>query len=346
MYILTLGLNHKTAPLSVREKFAFYGEEQIVALKNLKTYPFINECLILSTCNRVEFYIATENIEGAKSALRDFLLVFKKVDITGLENSFYSYKNILSIEHLFKVVTGLDSLVLGETQVFTQVKEAYDLALKQNCTSRTLNPIFQRAFALNKRARNNFSFSEANISVGSVAVELAKEKLSFLEERKVLVIGTGEICKLILKSLYKEKIKTIYITNRTPESAKELASEFSGVAIEFKDFLSYLSRVDILISSTSAPHYILDKERGQAILSALNKPLTILDLAVPRDVDPALSKINNVFLYNIDDLKIICDEKHKKRELSFESCRDFIKCESEKLFNKLYFDSKEQLINA
>jgi glutamyl-tRNA reductase len=346
MHVQVLGLNHKTAPLSVREKFAFSREELGKALSDLKKRRFINECLILSTCNRVEFYISSENIEGAKATIKDFLFSFKNVDISGLEGSFYSYENISSIEHLFQVVTGLDSLVLGETQIFSQVKEAYEIALKQSCTLKNLNLIFQRAFALNKRARNNFSFHESCVNVGSVAVELAKEKLSFLEGKKVLVIGSGEICRLILRNLHKAKLENIYITNRTFENADCLADEFAGEAIEFKELYSYLSKVDILISSTRAPHFILNRENAEGILSALNKPLTILDLAVPRDIDPALSKINNVFLYNIDDLKIICDDNYKKRELHLESCREFIKCESEKLFNKLYSDSKEQLINA
>jgi glutamyl-tRNA reductase len=330
MQIIVFGLNHKTASLVVREKLAFYKEELPSALGHLAQLPPIEECLILSTCNRVEIYAATPDVGGALNSIREFLLKSKNIDIKTIEKNFYLCTDNDVLTHLFSVASSLDSLVLGEPQILGQLKEAYLMAQKVPTVSGYLNLAIQRSFFVAKKIRSQFSLCKGQVSIGSVAIELIKARLETLDGKKVLVIGSGEICQLILRYLSKEKIQATFIANRTYRKAQELAASFKGTAIVFGQALDYLANVDIVIASTCAPHYILKQDNATDILEKRRKPITILDLAVPRNIDPMLAAIKKVYLYNTDDLKGIANQNLQNRQKEFDLCREIIRSEVQK----------------
>ena len=345
MHILVFGANHKTASLAIRERLAFYKEELPSALECLAQFPPIEECLILSTCNRAELYVATEDSSSALNAIKEFLWGFKNIDIEKIGHKCYAYLDNIALMHLFSVASGLDSLVLGEPQILGQLKEAYLAGQKSLAVSTYLNATLQRSFFVAKKIRSNFSVGKGQVSIGSVALELIKEKLITLTDKKALVIGSGEICQLILKYLSKEKIKDVLIANRTYRKAQELAAMCKGRAIVFGEALGYLDEVDIVIASTSAPHYILKKDNALRILERRKDPITILDLAVPRNIEPALADIKKVHLYNIDDLKAIANRNLQKRQEELALCREIIRSEAEKFSLKI-FNFNPELANV
>ncbi|MDD5668894.1 MAG: glutamyl-tRNA reductase [Candidatus Omnitrophica bacterium] len=314
MKIRVLGLNHKTAPIEIREKLSFPESELSSALSSLLAYPGIMGCVILSTCNRTEIYAAAENDFSGEQSIRSFLSEFHEIDINSLQGHFYSFAGEDAVRHLFRVVSSLDSMIVGETQIFGQVKSAYFKALETKTAGKLLNIIFHEAIKVGKKVRTHTEIGKGAVSVSSAAFELGRKIFSNFEQKKVLIIGAGKIGEMMVKNLYSKGITTVIVANRTLSRAQELAGLFGGRAIGFENIFEAMNNTDIIISSTSAPHYVIKKNHVQRIMEngRLN-PLLLLDLGVPRNIDPEVALIDRVHVYNIDDLDRVRDENMKER---------------------------------
>ena len=322
MSIVVVGLSHRTSPVEIRERFAFVGTKIPETLQKLRSEGLASEAVILSTCNRVEIYISTPNepTQTIRELKRFLANVHAQPEPNGQE--LYSLHEPHSIHHLFKVACGLDSMVLGETEILGQLKQAYDFALQSGHTGARLNKAFQRAFNVAKHIRTETNIQRGSISVASVAVELAEKIFSSLEGHEVMVIGAGDTSEKTARALLSRGAKSIVVANRSYERAEELAKDFGGRAVRFDDWSREFERVDIAISSTSAPHHILDRAKLEPLMKLRrNRPLLLIDIAVPRDIDPEVNHLDNVYLYNVDDLQTIANDYLDQRK------EDIAKCE-------------------
>lgn len=325
MNIVVLGLSHRTSPVELRERFAFAEAHIPDVLKKLRSGGNVGEAVILSTCNRVEIYAATP-LEPARAVieLREFLTTVHNYR-DPLDNELYALHEPHSLHHLFKVAAGLDSMVLGETEILGQLKVAYDLALKHGHTGARLNKAFQRAFNVAKHIRTETNIQRGSISVASVAVELAEKIFSALKERHVMVIGAGDTSEKTARALLSRGAQSIIVANRSHERAQALAAELGGRAVRFDDWGKEFERIDIVISSTAAPHFILDRAKLEPLMKQRrNRPLLLIDIAVPRDIDPDVNNLENVYLYNVDDLQSIADDYLKQRRDEIVLCEAII----------------------
>ena len=332
MPILVIGLSHRTSPVTVRERFAFAEAEIPETLQRMRDDGLAEEAVILSTCNRVEIYVAT-GAEPRRSAqaVRQFLLDCHAVR-EPLTHEIYSYSEPHSVEHLFKVACGLDSMVLGETEILGQLKKAYDLALQHQHTGRRLNKAFQKAFNVAKQIRTETQIQRGSVSVGSVAVELAEKIFNSLADRQVLVIGAGDTSEKTARALLSRGATSILVSNRSHDRAVALAAELGGRAVLFDDWAGEFRNIDIVVSSTSAPHFILDRVKLEPLMKLRrNRPLLLIDIAVPRDIDPEVNFLENVYLYNIDDLQAIADDYLKQRQEEITRCEAIIRARVEAL---------------
>ena len=296
------------------------------ALQSLRDSGVADEAVILSTCNRVEIYAATQlEPPAAFAALRDFLVTCHDYR-DPLTDEIYALGEPQSVHHLFKVACGLDSMVLGETEILGQLKKAYDLALQNGHTGGRLNKAFQRAFNVAKHIRTETNIQRGSVSVGSVAVELAEKIFSRLSDRDVMIIGAGDTSEKTARALLSRGARSILVTNRSPDKAVALASELGGRAVPFEDWAGEFANIDIVISSTSAPHYILDRAKLEPLMKLRrNRPLLLIDIAVPRDIEPEVNFLENVYLYNIDDLQAIADDYLKQRQEEVARCEQIIR---------------------
>lgn len=314
MQLAVLGLNHKTAPVDIREKFSINQESVVDGLQHIDDYGAILEAVILSTCNRSEIYAVLDDGDDGKDVLKQFLF-----DLTGNEDEIdcylYYYADCDCIRHLFRVAASLDSLVIGEGQILSQVKKAYTVARKNGATSTVLNTLFHRAIAAGKRVRTETHIAYNAVSVSYAAVELAKTVFNGnLSDSSALIYGAGETAELTAKNLLGKGIKKIYIANRHIEKAKILADKFAGRAVPFDKAFVNAEGVDIVVTSTGAPHYVVNPwETQQFMARRKGRPLIFIDIAVPRDVDPDVANIKGVLLYNIDDLKAVVNDNIKRR---------------------------------
>lgn len=326
MPVVLIGLSHDTAPVALRERFAFTESEAVDALAKLRESGLASEGVILSTCNRVELYAAVARSDAATLvALGCFLAKHRRQPLPGgSELRLLSEPD--SITHLFRVACGLESMVLGETEVLGQVKKAYDLALRHHHTGPQLNKTFQRAFNVAKCVRTQTNIQRGNISVASVAVDLAERIFDALGNRPVLVIGAGDTSEKTARALLSRGAREITVTNRSPERATALAAALGGRAVPFEDWTRELRRVDIVISSTAAPNYLLNRAALVPLLKERqNRSLLLIDLAVPRNLDPALNDLDTVYLYNIDDLQAIADDSLQQRREEIGRCETLIR---------------------
>jgi glutamyl-tRNA reductase len=328
--VVVIGLSHHSAPVELRERFAFAEARIPAGLASLRESGIVGEAVILSTCNRVEIYAATP-LEPAQAfaALKQFLAQQGGIpggpDPMEIDGEIYTLAEPQSLHHLFKVASGLDSMVLGETEILGQLKTAYALAQQHKHTGAKLNKAFQRAFNVAKHIRTETNIQRGSVSVASVAVELAEKIFSALAERDVLVIGAGEMSEKVARALLSRGAKSIIVANRSHDRAQALAQEFGGRAVHFDDWAAEFEKVDIVISSTSAPHHILDRTKLEPLMkSRKNRPLLLVDIAVPRDIDPAVNFLQNVYLYNIDDLQAIADDYLKLRKEEIARCEQII----------------------
>jgi glutamyl-tRNA reductase len=323
--IVVLGLSHHSAPVETRERFAFAEARIPEALAQLRARGSVSEAVILSTCNRVEIYAAANgNSAATLTELKEFLNTFHAAS-SSLPTELYSLAEPQSIHHLFKVAAGLDSMVLGETEILGQLKQAYDLALQHKHTGPRLNKAFQRAFNVAKHIRTETNIQRGSISVASVAVELAEKIFTSLNEHEVMVIGAGDTSEKTARALLSRGARSIVVANRSFDRAAELAQELGGRATRFDDWAKEFERVDIVISSTAAPHHILDRTKLAPLMKLRrNRPLLLIDIAVPRDIDPEVNYLDNVYLYNVDDLQSIADDYLQLRREEITRCEAII----------------------
>jgi glutamyl-tRNA reductase len=326
MGIHVIGLSHRSAPVEVRERMAFPELAIPDVLARLRAQGIAEEGVILSTCNRVELYaVSSLAALEAQTELRRFLLHERGIS-ESLENELYALSDTRSVEHLFKVACGLDSMVLGETEILGQLKKAYEIALQNRHTGGRLNKAFQRAFNVAKQVRTETQIQRGSISVASVAVELAEKIFESLAHRQVMVIGAGETSEKVARALLSRGAQSVLVSNRSFERAQTLATELGGTAIHFDDWAIAFSVIDIVISSTAAPHYVLDRAKLEPLMrSRENRPLLLVDIAVPRDIDPEVQFMDDVFLYNVDDLQGIADGYLKQRHEEVDLCMNIIR---------------------
>lgn len=297
-----IGVNHKTAPVEVRERLAIPESRLPEACKKLAEYPGIEEGMILSTCNRVEILTNTKNGSGAD--LRTFLQNYFQIDSGELNKHLYEYNEQEAVRHLFRVAASLDSMVVGEPQILGQVKEAYATARAVGAVRAQLDQLVTRAFAVAKRVRTETAVGSSSVSIASVAVELAKKIFGNLHGKHVYLVGAGKMSELAARHLMAHGCASIFVANRTYDRAVSLAYKFKGQAIHFEDLHNTCDRADIVITSTGAPHAIFRPEHGEVFLTRRkNRPMFFIDIAVPRDVDPAMNKLDGIFVYDIDDLQ-------------------------------------------
>lgn len=326
MPIVVIGLSYRTCPVDLREKFAFAESEIPAVLEGMRGQGLISEGVIVSTCNRVELYAVTHAADSeTMSRLREHLALTRKCEAP-LGSEIYAHSEPASLEHLFKVACGLDSMVLGETEILGQIKKAYDLALQHRHTGGRLNKAFQRAFYVAKHIRTSTNIQRGSVSVGSAAVELAEKIFSNLDQRHVLVIGAGDTSEKTARALQSRGANNIIVSNRSFDRAAALAADLGGRAIRFEEWGSEFHNIDIAISSTSAPHYILDRAKLEPLMKVRRgRPLLLIDIAVPRDIDPEVNLLDAVYLYNIDDLQAIADSYLKQRQQEVCKCEAFIR---------------------
>jgi len=307
-----LGLNHRTAPVSLREKLAIAPHFLTQTLQRLKDESKTEELVCLSTCNRTEIYVQAKNRGFAREALRDALE--SHAGTTGLSAHLYYHEGEAAVQHLFAVAAGLDSMVQGEHEILAQVKQAYQAAQQGGFTGKLLNVLFQRSLYVGKRVRTETGLGEGAASVGSVAVGMAERIFGSLENRSVMILGAGQMAEVTAKHLLAQKAKAVLVANRTFERACELAAEFGGTAMHFEEGLRQMAEVDIVICSTSAPHAVIKPAHVRDIMAQRRgRSLFLIDIAMPRDVDPSVNDIENLYLYNIDDLQQIVNENQARR---------------------------------
>lgn len=304
MGIIVVGLSHKTAPIEVREKLNFPENTLQDALRKLMAYDGIRESMIVSTCNRVEIYASVRESVSGIDRIKQFISDYHGLSRESLENSLYVYPDAQGVRHTFRVASSLDSMVLGEAQILGQMKDAFDVALKTKTTSTIMNKLMKKAISVAKRVRTETRLAEGAVSISSAAVELAKKIFGTLEGKNVMLLGAGEMAELAAQHLLGNGVKNIMVANRTFERAEELAKEFKGDAIRFEHFPDALVMVDILICATGAPHYVVNRDMVQkALKERRNKPIFMIDISNPRNIDPEVDKVDNVYLYDIDDLQ-------------------------------------------
>jgi glutamyl-tRNA reductase len=313
--ILAIGASHKTAPLALRERLALPEGRAAHVLREVVSHPEIREAVAISTCNRTEIYMVVGDPVEAESAALGCVSRQVGMRPTELVGSLYSHRDGEAVRHLFEVAAGLDSMIVGEAEVLGQVKRAYELALVEGATGPISNRLFRDALAAGKRVRTETALGRAHDSVSSVAVELARSALGELASRTVLVIGAGETAELTARALHQRGAETVFVANRRYDRAIGLAQRFGGRAVRFEDLPNRLLDSDIVVSSTASPHVIVGREDlAEVIEQRGGRPLLIVDIAVPRDIDPAVRELPGVTLYDMDDL-----QREAARNLSVQS---------------------------
>ncbi len=325
MEIVLIGLSHKTAPVEIREKFCMPREQAKEFLGQLAGVPGVREGIVLSTCNRLEVLSVVEGGEDETARIGDLLAGLAGMSAKELDSYLYLRTGEEAVRHLFRVTSSLDSMVLGEPQILGQVKEAYSQALESKVSGLILNKLFHRSFFVAKRVRTETKIASQAVSVSFAAVELAKKILGNLDDKRAMLIGAGEMSELAARHLINQGVREILVTNRTHQRALELAQAFQGKAVPFEDFPQQLKNVDIVLSSTGSTHYIIRKEQLTEVIRARkNRPMFFIDIAVPRDVDPAINEIDNVYVYDIDDLQGLIESNKEERKKQVQQAEEIV----------------------
>ena len=345
MQLIGVGLNHKTAPVEVREKFSIPKERVRGGLITLSDYENVQEAVVLSTCNRSEIYAVAEDAAGGVEALKDFW-----ADLTGIDESMepylYCFVHEDAIRHLFRVASSLDWLVIGEGQILSQVKDAYTMAHDAGTTSTVLNTLFHRAIATGKRVRTETRIAFSAVSISYAAVELAREIFGgSLEATSALIYGAGRMAELTIENLLGRGVKKIYVANHHRDKAEELAAKYGGQAVDFDTALEEATDVGIVVTSTGAPHYVVHpKEARRAMKKREGRALVFFDIAVPRDVDPDVGEIAGVTVYNIDDLEEVVDEHREERQKEAHQAEGIVEEEVDSIMDKFRYLSFQPLM--
>ncbi|UCD88789.1 MAG: glutamyl-tRNA reductase [Desulfobacterales bacterium] len=313
--IVLLGLNHKTAPVELRECIAFSQEEADKALKTFQESPAIGEVVLISTCNRVEILLTTDNKPNAVDTVKMLLHGFKNIPTAEFEKALYIHDGDDAVRHIFRVASSLDSMVVGEPQILGQIKEAYKAATVNKTSGVLLNKLLHRTFFTAKRVRSETGIGDHAVSISYAAIELGRKIFGSLEGKKVLLVGAGEMAELAVEHLIRNKAKNIIVANRTFERGVKLAKRFDGKAVRFEEIPDCLQIVDIIIGSTGSPDLVVRRNQVKKVMRIRkNRPLFFIDIAVPRDIDPEINKLHNAYIYDIDDLKDIVDENIENRQ--------------------------------
>jgi glutamyl-tRNA reductase len=313
MHLVLIGLSHKTAPVAIREKLTFPATVQQDALTQLKRLEQIAEAVIVSTCNRTEVYAVASGEDAGVEAVIDFLCDYHDLDRHELVRYLYIITGEAVVRHLFRVVASLDSMVIGEAQILGQVKEAYDHALNAGTTARAYNKLFRQSFEVGKRVRTETAIGESAVSISYAAVELAKKVFDTLDGRTILILGAGKMSELTAKHLVCNGVTRVLVANRTLSRAEEMADRFAGEAVAYERLYEAIAEADIVISSTAATEYVVTKTDLAPAVRHRNRPLFLIDIAVPRDIDPAVNDLGSVFLYDIDDLSGVVESNLEER---------------------------------
>ena len=336
MKLLVTGLNHRSAPVEVRERVAFPEPGLPEALADLKKRAGFLEGMILSTCNRVEVVVAADDECEPDELVRGFLHDARDVDAQWVGQYLYRFEDRDAIRHLFRVAASLDSMVVGEPQILGQLKDAYTAAKENGALSGFLETVLSRAFSVAKRVRTETEIGKSAVSISYAAVELAREIFGSLASKKVMIVGAGKMSELAARHLRRSGCSRIFVTNRTHERALEMAKVFDGTVIPYESFHASLPDVDIVITSSGAPHYIITHEQMKKVIGARkNRPMFLIDIAVPRNIEPEVNKLDNVFLYDIDDLQRVVADNVAGRQKEAEQAEEIIKEEVDRLVMRL-----------
>ncbi|MDF0652653.1 MAG: glutamyl-tRNA reductase [Nitrospira sp.] len=315
MHLIVVGLSHKTAPVEIRERLAVPESRLGEALTRLCSYSGVKEGILLSTCNRVEVYSVVEDVEAGYGRIQEFLAdTHLSLSSEQLTPHLYWHTGDRAIGHLFRVAASLDSMIIGESQILGQLKDAFEVALAYKTTGVIMNKVVKKAISVAKRVRTETKISEMAVSVSYAAVELAKKIFSNLHEKTVLLVGAGEMAKLAAKHLIAQGVGHVRITTRTPQHAVDLAAKFGGTAVPFDQFKDDMGSADIVLVSTGAAHYLVGAEDvHRAVEERMNRPMFLIDISVPRNIDPAVRHVDNAFLFDIDDLKHRVEQNRAER---------------------------------
>lgn len=336
MHIVVVGLNYRTAPVEVRERFTFAEKDLSEALKQLKLTKSVLEGVIVATCNRTELYVVVDRLHMCGYFIRTFMEQWFGVPREEFTQHLYIYEDDQAIRHLFRVICGLDSMVIGETQILGQVKQAFFKAQEEKATGTWFNMLFKQAVTLGKRAHSETSIGESAVSVSYAAVELGKRIFGMFTDKKVLILGAGKMSELTVKHLYASGASEVIVANRTLARAEELAAKFRGTPCTMEEALDRLHEVDIVISSTGAERYVLDASVvRESMKHRQSRPLFLIDIAVPRDIDPAIGELSNVFLYDIDDLEGIVESNLEMRKAEAAKIEKMIELDMEDYYHWL-----------
>lgn len=338
MSILLVGVNHKTAPVEIRERLAFNDEACANGLRHLVDGDVVREGLIVSTCNRVEILSATasDQLEFGAGRLTQFLDTSGRLPAGFLDQHLYRHTNEDAVRHLFRVAASLDSMVVGEPQVLGQVRHAYALAVRAGTAGRVLNRLVHHTFRVAKRVRNETGIAANAVSISYMAVELGKKIFDALKGCTVMLIGAGEMAELSARHLVNAGVSRVIIANRTEETARQVAEGFGAIAISLEQLDQFLTEADVVICSTGAPTYVLTEERTRkAVERRRNRPTCLIDISVPRNIDPNVGKIPNVFLFDIDDLESVISSNIREREREAERAELIVQSEAMQFQQKL-----------
>lgn len=332
MSIVLLGLNHKSAPVEIRERVAFSKTQIKTSSESLKRLRSVKGIAILSTCNRTEFYMDCNDAKIAVAALMDFIARHSGFDVDKLYQHMYVMEDKGAVEHLFTVAGGLDSMILGESQIQGQVQDAYRYALECGLSNSVINTLLMNALTVGKRVRTETYIDRQAVSISSAAVELAKQELGDLDDKTVLILGAGETSELAARHLVSNGISSVIVANRTFDRAQRLADEFGGKAIKLDVFSAYLDQADIIISCTASPRYIVEKKHIAKMLKGRSRPLFFIDIAVPRDIEPAVAELDQVYLCDIDDLQQVVAQNLEGRKREAKKAKGIIEEELTEFF--------------
>ncbi len=337
MHIVILGVNHKTAPIEIRERFFLNPTQQDLLLSELKSDPKVLEAIVLSTCNRIEIYARTIQDANDRDFLVKHLLNVKKINSAhDLQQYFYFYQNEEAVRHFLKVTAGLDSLMLGEKQIIGQVKSSVDRAREMKMLDRHFNILSNVAIRTAKKAQTDTEISHGGSSISWAAMTMAENLLGTLEGKSILIIGAGKMGELTLEQIRNKGVKNIYLMNRTGSAAQSLAEAHNGIPVSFDEIKETLAEVDVCVCAASAPHYILEKKGVEKVMTLKrDRKLILIDISMPRNIDPQVASIESVYLSCIDDLDRVVNENMRKRQSAVSAVESIITQKLHEYYEKL-----------
>lgn len=348
--LVSVGTSHHVAPIEFREKLAFSEEQLIESLQRLRESDQVQEAVILSTCNRVELYAVAHSVRNADAAakmLLEFLAQYHQMSVESLKKWCYLHHNLETIQHLFRVTASLDSMVVGESQILGQVKASYNRSRETGAVGTVLNRLFTKAFSVGKRVRSETTITAGAVSISYAAVELAKKIFNTLEGKTVAILGAGEMSELTAKHLVANGVSKVVVANRTYARAVKVAEKFNGTPLAYDSNLDFLVEADIVISSTDAPHYLINRQPLADIMrKRRHRYMFLIDIAVPRDIDPDVSKVDHAFLYNIDDLEAVVASNLQDRQQEAVQAERIVAEEAKRFYNQLQIFQVNPTIKA